>query len=463
MTEKDLLQIIDKLKHLAQEQEVKREEEINKLKEKVEKTKSDIQKKKALDKIEALELLKDKVVFDNYKALCEALSLPVLTANSKLAQLKELHRIFEEAEFTEEELTLLTETKVVKKTAIVIGKIFNEPIEKVDGRVNNTSHNFSYGEGIQNMVATKYYTELKNEGVVEMDLTPSDFNSLVGFTNQMFEAEAQKIKNKYLVGKPKASSLSEKQIQNSIEAVYKMITDKLFLEVYNRILTNKSFEKKGFITTNKVKVVYKQCFKDGDLWDSLTLDDTEFYKAFETHKKDFAKENNIKEFRDDILNDNFSMRFATKDEHQSCMNELLDKVYFEESSVNIRVTVGDYILSQVRNKNISTAPIQIMKLKRVISIKANQEVLDTLDDEKLDSLIGKFSLTKEEMIDTKVALVESIKERFAKRQAFRKEDRVISKKMAIGKQEKILKKQSQTQQTLELNLMFAVLDKLEVV
>lgn len=462
--EKKLMQNINTLKDLAQEQNSNREEETNQLKIKSEKTKSDTQKRKALEKIEALELLKDKVVFDNYKAICDALSLPVLGGKSKILQLKELHRIFEEANFTEEELTLLTETKVIKKTAIVIDKIFDEPIEKVDGRKNNTSHNFSYGDGIQNIVASEYYTNFKSKGEVEMDLSPTEFNSLVGFTNQLFETEAERLRREYLVRKPKASDLTEKQIQNSIESVYRMISDKLFLEVYNRILTNKSFERKGFIATNKVKIVYKQYFKDGDLWGSMVLDDTGFYDAFENHKKEFARKNNIKEFRDDVLCDSYSMRFATKSEHDSCMNELLDKVYFEEPSLNIRLTVGDYLLSQIKNKNISSSvPVEIMKLKRVISIKANPEILDTLDEETLDSLIGKFSLTREEMVDTKVALVNSIKEKFAKRQAFRKEDRVITKKMSVGKQERILKKQSQTQQTFELNLMFAVLDKIQTV
>lgn len=347
----DLLQTIDKLKKILEEnggvKEFKNlkdfEKEIQELKNEAETAKTDTKRQKALDKVKALELLKSKaiLVFDNYKTLCEKLSLPVLAGDSKVAQLKELHRIFEEANFTDEELKLLTETKAIKKTAIVIDKIFDEPIEKVDGRTEKKG-------ALTDMIRRNLDNQIVNHYILT--------GKKMGFHSQkeLFKAYANYDEETIINIKKEMRKRYSKKIDTEyLESIMYSVTDwverDLFLNGWVRNLNRMNDKNIGYNNGIATRIVTQE--GDEEIYYHYVKGESDIPDAWSAQGTEFAKRENIKPFKNW---DNTSMKYASIEQHEQRLNEFLKDNNNRNLILNTEDIYGNVIKDVDSIKRIQT-------------------------------------------------------------------------------------------------------------
>lgn len=184
--------------------------------------------------------------FKNYKELCNYLNQPVLTSNSKKAQIKEWKRYF---------------AYVKDGQRITITKINNPPLNKYDGRINN-------GRGFYQKLITDifldhiksiiYKDNIEINAKLELNLTLNQTIILCGMANQKyFDAKfLRELKNmgydKYSINNFLSRTKSKfiKVIENALFAMQKkgIIS---FEKCYMIVKANKTY-KAGICDVNKI-------------------------------------------------------------------------------------------------------------------------------------------------------------------------------------------------------------------
>lgn len=388
------------------------------------------------------------VKFKNYPTMCRTLGLEIKRgSSSKNAQLNELKTICD-----------LTQNN----KSFIVTKIYDEPSEKVDGRINNNGNR--YGKEVNNMVAKAYWENFFETNNLEYINTTSELNSnFFGYTKELFDSCVEETKREWLVKTPKKNRPTDKQLEASANAIKKIIDEILFVNVWNRLLFSKAFRDLGFNTTNRIKVLTKQFnnVNKKEYWHTFELSEQEFIEYYEFQNK-FAKENNIKEYRNDKRCQSYSMRYANKSEYNKCMNEYLDQVISLDENNN-PITKRDTLLYICKRKNYGLDVGDIMRLKRAFCITAKEDIVNSIETEHdVQKLIDGFTLSVEELIDARLMLIRTIENRHEKRLEYKSESRTIIKECDIGTKRIYSEKLSETLKGFETQLMFKITSALRL-
>lgn len=455
------------------------EKEIQELKNEAETAKTDTKRQKALDKVKALELLKSKaiLVFDNYKAMCKSLSLPVLAGNSKLSQMNELHRIFQEAKFTDEEFALLIETKTIKKTAIVIDKIFDEPREKVVniGNRKNNSRPYLYqnkvGEGVIDLYIIQ--NEKNGEYMFEDGRMYATFKVLnenvLGLTEEKKQAYFAVMKKMY------GDKLTAEQFEFCNKEVIRFIETDLYNGFWSKMILGTYLKEQGFDNSTGLRAVIRRkgTQKDGSEFyyrKTLIIPDSKLENEFSLFKKEFAEKHKITPPWHKHTTD-YNMLYASKEEWNECLREFLavpneGLLKFVKSCNNDKEVIDsvrewetnkDYILSfrSMAERAVCKDDV-IENLSKVFIIDSPEETIDSLKSTHI--------FTRDDQVDLKVAVLDRISEAFASRLQKKKTDRYYTVEASgIGEFTFKSKKLPKIMRTYESELMFCLVNSIETV
>lgn len=436
MSENNLSQNIITLKDLAQKQNDKRREEIQEKKNKVESTGSEKIKEKRLAEIEALELLKNKVVFNNHKDMCVALGWDYIdSGNPKKADLKTLQQI---AEFHKE------------GQKIIVDIILEQPRDREYHRsVGQDRGNNVYREEVCKMVGELYLGNLLNNKKIVLSMSTKDLNECVGLNEDNITNSKNEIRKSYPM-------LTDEEIDKETGIIVKMFTDKFNSVFWRNALSSKIFKRMGFECSEGIRIVAKS----HDKHFSYVLENEELLKRYDKFMVDFPKANNIKKNRKDKNDTTYSMKYAKEEEWIKFNQEFLklesniseeDKKTLERLNIPIPTMETEIIGNETIYGNNVNGVIE--RVGKVFFISLN----DVGEDVDIEKLRDKCLLSSRDLIHMRTEMIKSIKAKYEARKEFTSKDQTVVRAMDIGVKYTTYRKLDEAKWHFEQDLMYTIL------
>lgn len=339
------------------------------------------------------------MIIPNYKKLCEVLELNITTGTSKIAQLKEMERYF----------------KYHKSgNKFIIDEIYEEVLEKTDGRKNNTG-------GANNITEyTKSIEKLVLDLLLQHGNSENGFGKVFLSKNQLLK-EFEMINDNYVYCKRRIPKLSKFMDinQDTVEEWYDINDDMLERNLDQSL---KSLENQSLIFWSREITVAETIAMAEILQDGTEIIKTKIIDCYGEEQIDYKYHAN-----DQII---LNYREGTDSEKAFILQterDILKELHCESKQKIIQMGMWDTFKNMV--DNIVLKALNVAFYYKSYKIIFNEKHVS----EAIDDIYESFELSKTEKVNEKYLLNKEIVNRSITNADKRHKKAIVVKSKIIGK------------------------------